>query len=200
MTVCGLAVRVTKGGGGRVMSSSTRTHSTLPSPPPLPLTHTPHPPPIAAASTTASASHSPPPHSHTHTHSLTHTHPPPHRSREHDRFWILAAHPEINLLAAGHDSGIIVFKLERERPAHSLHGSKLFYVKDRYLRLYDLASRRSTPLLALKRPSGSTLNAAPRHLGYNPAENAVLLTSTAEGGSYELYSEGGRGGGRRGGV
>ena len=23
--------------------------------------------------------------------------------REHDRFWILAAHPEINLLAAGHD-------------------------------------------------------------------------------------------------
>lgn len=23
--------------------------------------------------------------------------------REHDRFWILAAHPEVNLLAAGHD-------------------------------------------------------------------------------------------------
>lgn len=23
--------------------------------------------------------------------------------REHDRFWILAAHPDINLLAAGHD-------------------------------------------------------------------------------------------------
>jgi coatomer protein complex subunit alpha (xenin) len=23
--------------------------------------------------------------------------------REHDRFWILQAHPEINLLAAGHD-------------------------------------------------------------------------------------------------
>lgn len=34
--------------------------------------------------------------------------------REHDRFWILAAHPEMNLLAAGHDSGMIVFKLERE--------------------------------------------------------------------------------------
>jgi coatomer protein complex subunit alpha (xenin) len=25
--------------------------------------------------------------------------------REHDRFWVLAAHPEMNLLAAGHDSG-----------------------------------------------------------------------------------------------
>jgi coatomer protein complex subunit alpha (xenin) len=37
--------------------------------------------------------------------------------RESDRFWILAAHPEQNLLAAGHDSGMTVFKLERERPA-----------------------------------------------------------------------------------
>nr|POE59784.1 coatomer subunit alpha-3 [Quercus suber] len=36
---------------------------------------------------------------------------------EHDQFWILASHPEMNLLAAGHDSGMIVFKLERERPA-----------------------------------------------------------------------------------
>jgi hypothetical protein len=36
--------------------------------------------------------------------------------RENDRFWILAAHTTQNLLAAGHDSGMIVFKLERERP------------------------------------------------------------------------------------
>ena len=33
--------------------------------------------------------------------------------REHDRFWILAAHPNMNLFAAGHDSGMSVFKLER---------------------------------------------------------------------------------------
>lgn len=26
--------------------------------------------------------------------------------REHDRFWILTAHPEINLLAAGHDGWV----------------------------------------------------------------------------------------------
>jgi hypothetical protein len=26
--------------------------------------------------------------------------------REHDRFWILSAHPEINLLAAGHDGSV----------------------------------------------------------------------------------------------
>ena len=39
--------------------------------------------------------------------------------REGDRFWILAAHRSQNLLAAGHDSSMIVFKLERERPASS---------------------------------------------------------------------------------
>ncbi|CAN0044342.1 unnamed protein product [Heterosigma akashiwo] len=31
--------------------------------------------------------------------------------REHDRFWVLAAHPSANLLAAGHDAGLLVFKL-----------------------------------------------------------------------------------------
>ncbi|KAF5389571.1 hypothetical protein D9757_004109 [Collybiopsis confluens] len=29
--------------------------------------------------------------------------------REHDRFWDLTAHPNLNLFAAGHDSGLIVF-------------------------------------------------------------------------------------------
>ncbi|KAK7320908.1 hypothetical protein VNO77_30846 [Canavalia gladiata] len=33
---------------------------------------------------------------------------------------ILAAHPEMNLLASGHDSGKIVFKLERERPVFAM--------------------------------------------------------------------------------
>jgi coatomer protein complex subunit alpha (xenin) len=63
--------------------------------------------------------------------------------REHDRFWVLAAHPDVNLLAAGHDGGMIVFKLERERPAAALHGGVLYYVKDRYLRTYDLATVRA---------------------------------------------------------
>ena len=49
--------------------------------------------------------------------------------REHDRFWIVAAHPTLNLFAAGHDSGMVVFKLERERPAYALNGNLLYYVK-----------------------------------------------------------------------
>ena len=37
--------------------------------------------------------------------------------REGDRFCILASHRAQNLLAAGQDSGMIVLKLERDRPA-----------------------------------------------------------------------------------
>ena len=31
--------------------------------------------------------------------------------REHDRFWTIAAHPTLNIFAAGHDSGMVVFKV-----------------------------------------------------------------------------------------
>lgn len=32
--------------------------------------------------------------------------------REHDRFWILAAHPELNLFAAGYSHGFIIRNIE----------------------------------------------------------------------------------------
>lgn len=48
---------------------------------------------------------------------------------ETDRFWVMAAHPELNLFAAGHDSGLKVFKLERERPGYAVHNNSLYYVK-----------------------------------------------------------------------
>ena len=51
--------------------------------------------------------------------------------REHDRFWVLASHPRVDLLAAGHDSGMLVFKLARERPPSAVHGGKIYYVRDR---------------------------------------------------------------------
>ncbi len=93
--------------------------------------------------------------------------------REHDRFWILAAHPENNLFAAGHDSGLIVFKLERERPAYVSHKGTLFYVKDRYLRTYDFASARDVPVMSIRRSSTK----APRSLSFNAAEKAIIVCS-----------------------
>eukprot|EP00268_Persea_americana_P024120 TRINITY_DN2358_c0_g1_i2.p1 TRINITY_DN2358_c0_g1~~TRINITY_DN2358_c0_g1_i2.p1 ORF type:complete len:1219 (+),score=265.30 TRINITY_DN2358_c0_g1_i2:284-3940(+) len=107
--------------------------------------------------------------------------------REHDRFWILAAHPEMNLLAAGHDSGMIVFKLERERPAFSVSGDSLYYVKDRFLRFYEFSSQKDNQVIPIRRPGSTSLNQGPRTLSYSATENAVLLCSDVDGGSYELY-------------
>ena len=70
--------------------------------------------------------------------------------RESDRFWMLAVHPEQNLIAAGHDSGMVVFKLERERPAFAASNGQLFYVKDRYLRRCVLGTGADVPLASLR--------------------------------------------------
>ncbi|KAM2135797.1 hypothetical protein ACFX1R_005636 [Malus domestica] len=76
----------------------------------------------------------------------------------HDRFWILSAHPEMNLLAAGHDGGMIVFKLERERPAFSVSGDSMYYVKDRFLRFYEFSTQRGTRIIPIRRRGSSNLN------------------------------------------
>lgn len=107
--------------------------------------------------------------------------------REHDRFWILGCHPEMNLLAAGHDSGMIVFKLERERPAFSVSGDSLYFVKDRFLRLFEYSSQKDTQIIPIRRPGSASLNQGPRTLSYSPTENAILICSDVDGGSYELY-------------
>uniref|UniRef100_A0AAX7VCS4 Coatomer alpha subunit C-terminal domain-containing protein n=1 Tax=Astatotilapia calliptera TaxID=8154 RepID=A0AAX7VCS4_ASTCA len=107
--------------------------------------------------------------------------------RDHDRFWVLGAHPNLNLFAAGHDSGMIVFKLERERPAYAVHGNMLYYVKDRFLRQLDFNSSKDTAVMQLR--SGSKFPVF--SMSYNPAENAVLLCTRAtnlENSTYDLYS------------
>lgn len=136
--------------------------------------------------------------------------------RDSDRFWILTAHPTINLIAAGHDSGMLVFKLERERPAYQSTETTLVYTKDRFLRMLDFNNGRDMPLVAVRQapasifdtvgmgggfggpssifgggPSGGPSNAfqpPARSMSYNPAEHAVLLNHDADGGTYELYT------------
>jgi len=105
--------------------------------------------------------------------------------REHDRFWVLTAHPELNLFAAGHDNGLIVFKLERERPAYAVHQNSLYYIKDKYLRVFDFASNSDVSVLSVRKIGGQYMQ--PRSLSYNPAERAVIITTTADGGSFDLF-------------
>ncbi|KAJ1561298.1 hypothetical protein HK096_005226, partial [Nowakowskiella sp. JEL0078] len=109
--------------------------------------------------------------------------------RENDRFWIMGAHPELNLFAAGHDSGLIVFKLERERPPHAVYQNQLFYLRDKIIRVYDFASGTDVGLLTIKKQfSNLASGVAYRGLSYNPSEHSVLLTLTVETNSYELYT------------
>nr|CAD7196149.1 unnamed protein product [Timema douglasi] len=109
--------------------------------------------------------------------------------REHERFWVLASHPSLNLFAAGHDSGMIIFKLERERPAYSVHGNLLFYVKDRFLRKLDFTTSKDTAVMQLR--GGGRTGIPVYSMSYNPAENSVLLctrTVNVENSSYDLYT------------
>ncbi|KAI9758268.1 MAG: ATP-dependent DNA helicase chl1 [Chaenotheca gracillima] len=108
--------------------------------------------------------------------------------RENDRFWVIAAHPEINLFAAGHDNGVMVFKLERERPASAVHQNQLFYItKEKHVRSYDFQKSIESPsMLSLKKLGSPWM--PPRTLSYNPAERAILVTSAADSGVYELIN------------
>lgn len=108
--------------------------------------------------------------------------------RENDRFWVIAAHPEINLFAAGHDNGVMVFKLERERPASAIHQNNLFYItKEKHVRSYDFTKNIESPsMLSLKKLGSPWV--PPRTLSYNPAERAILVTSSADNGTYELIN------------
>lgn len=122
--------------------------------------------------------------------------------REGDRFWIMAAHRSQNLLAAGHDSGMIVFKLERERPASANGpGDKLYYVRGRELFCHDYAratggsSGVDVPIASLRRVGQQAqtdgIGSGPRFLTYNmhnPTEGNILVCSEVDGGCYELIT------------
>lgn len=77
----------------------------------------------------------------------------------------------------GHDNGLIVFKLERERPAFALSGNQLFYVKDKIIRIHDLSNGTDAGTVNVRKLGGQWL--PPRALSYNPAERAVLVTSVS---------------------
>jgi len=120
--------------------------------------------------------------------------------RESDRFWIMACHRDQNLIAAGHDGGMIVFKLERERPASAVSDptGKMYFVRGRELYQHDLVRGAEHPIANLRRTVGGGAGSqtdgignGPRYLNYNqynPSEGNILVTSDVDGGSYELLT------------
>jgi coatomer protein complex subunit alpha (xenin) len=86
----------------------------------------------------------------------------------------------------GHDHGLIVFKLERERPPLALHQNLLYYVKGKNIRGLDLGTVsnnsmtttgfKDVPLVALARGLPGQFP-PPKAMSYNPADHSLLMTS-----------------------
>lgn len=109
--------------------------------------------------------------------------------REHDRFWMIACHPSINLFGACHDSGVMIFKLERERPAHTTFQNKLYFVNsEKQVQCYDYQKKEtSLPILSLKKV-GKTWSFM-RSISYNQSDNSILVThGTGDDGKYSLIT------------
>jgi coatomer protein complex subunit alpha (xenin) len=86
----------------------------------------------------------------------------------------------------GHDNGLIVFKLERERPAFAVHSDTLYYIRDKYVRAYDFNTGSDIGLLSVRKFGSPYV--PPRTLSFNPAERAVIVTITSDSGLFELTS------------
>ncbi|KIH62764.1 WD domain, G-beta repeat protein [Ancylostoma duodenale] len=107
---------------------------------------------------------------------------------ENERFWVLSAHPNLNMFAAGHDNGMIVFKIQRERPAYCINENLAFYVKDKQLRRLDLTTNKDQAMCKLR--AAAAFMQPYYALSYNPAENAFLLTSRSHNKEqcfYDIY-------------
>lgn len=80
---------------------------------------------------------------------------------------------------------MIVFKLERERPAYAVHGNILYYVKDRFLRKLDFTTTNQSVVMQLR----SGLKTPVHSVSFNPALNAILICTRAPNlETYDLYS------------
>jgi len=116
--------------------------------------------------------------------------------RENDRFWIITAHRTSNLIAVGHDAGMVVFKLDCERPLAMAFGNHLYWVQDRDLHIVDLDKNpaagqgmKGFQLGACRRPQNAMASGMKTLLfnPYNPTEVNILIYYTQDNGCYDLF-------------
>ncbi|EPY42876.1 coatomer protein complex, subunit alpha (xenin) [Angomonas deanei] len=90
--------------------------------------------------------------------------------RELDRYWILATYASKNLIAAGHDTGLQVFKLFRERPPFAVSQNQLTYIHENQLFVYDFKSESDTKFNL----PGKMLR-PPYALSVNPSASQIVV-------------------------
>lgn len=111
--------------------------------------------------------------------------------RETDRFWTLAAHSQFNLFAAGFDTGVIIFKLEKERVPAVRNRGFTFVIAKKTLKVVDKDGR--TSVVATLTPPGKSPvyqnNPSDLHVNkLNTGETSLLAIYEQEGGSYFLFT------------
>lgn len=71
--------------------------------------------------------------------------------RENDRFWILAFKPNSNLIGVGHDSGMVIFKFEKEKTPFDKYKNSLFYCKEKYIHMYDVITNNDWSICVIRK-------------------------------------------------
>lgn len=111
--------------------------------------------------------------------------------KEEDRFWVLAGHPSLNFVAAGSDSGLMIFKLEKERVPAALYKNFFYIARNKQLRRVDENDKESI-IAAIKPPSKKEVYLNnPCSIQLNPyaiSEINILIQYEQEGGSYIMYT------------
>ncbi|KAL8441569.1 hypothetical protein Emag_007062 [Eimeria magna] len=101
--------------------------------------------------------------------------------RDSDRFWVLAAHQTSGALAAGHDGGMVVFKLATERPPASLWtGHELLYIADRRLCWLDTAALQQQQQQPQQEVMLAEVRRPPNALASGPKQLLVNRLNTGE--------------------
>lgn len=67
-----------------------------------------------------------------------------------------------------------------------MHGDMLYYIRDKYVRSYDINTGSDIGLLSVRKFGSPYV--PPRTLSYNPAERAVVVTISSDNGLFELTS------------
>lgn len=97
--------------------------------------------------------------------------------RDTDRFWTLVSHPTLGYLAAGHDGGFIMFKLEPERPPIlKMTGNTVAMVLKCALEMHDLAANKALALAQVGTPMECiAADEHPKWIHYNYFDTAAKV-------------------------
>lgn len=78
--------------------------------------------------------------------------------RDRDRFWVVSIHPNGNVIGCGHDSGMVVFKLQNQRIPIMKTDESLFYTNKGAIRMFEFATKKDAALMNLPKRSTAGIN------------------------------------------